>query len=79
MKKELQVDRFEGNIAVLIGEDKSIYDVDKEIFGFELHEGDLLEAEMENDTPVSAVFLAEKTAALREEIRVLMAKLRRKK
>ena len=76
--KKMQVDRFEGEIAVLLDMDKQIYDIPKDIFGFELHEGDLLKVHFENETPVSAVFLAEETEALRARAKALMAKLKRK-
>ena len=79
MKKKLQVDRFEGDIAVLFDMEKNLYDVPKDLFGFELHEGDYLEVTFENGVPVSAVFLAEETEAARQKIRALMAKMRRKK
>lgn len=79
MKKKLQVDRFEGEIAVLFDMEKNLYDVPKDIFGFELHGGDYLEVTFENEAPVSAVFLAEETEAARQKIRALMAKMRRKK
>ncbi|MBE6666296.1 MAG: DUF3006 domain-containing protein [Ruminococcaceae bacterium] len=79
MKKKLQTDRFEGDIAVLFDMEKNLYDVPKDLFGFELHEGDYLEVTFENGVPVSAVFLAEETEAARQKIRALMAKMRRKK
>ena len=79
MKKKLQVDRFEGEIAVLFDMDYRLYNVPKDVFGFELHEGDYLEATFENDAPVSAVFLAEETEAARQKIKALMAKMRKKK
>ena len=79
MKKKLQVDRFEGNLAVLLDREDHIYNIPKDLFGFELHEGDYLETEMENNMPVSAVFLAEETLAARQKIHILMKKMRRKK
>ena len=36
MKKKLQVDRFEEGLAVLFDMEKNIYNVQKNIFGFEL-------------------------------------------
>ena len=79
MKKKLQVDRFEGNVAVLFDMEKNIYNVPKETFGFVLHEGDYLEAVFENGIPVSAVFLAQETEEEYRKISALMAKMRRKK
>ena len=76
--KKLQVDRFEGDIAVLFDQDKKIYDVPKTQFGFELHEGDLLEVVFEGDKPIAARFLSEETEAQRRRVRELMAKLKRK-
>ena len=79
MKKKLQVDRFEENLAVLFDMEKNIYNVPKDLFGFELHEGDYLDVAFENDAPASAVFLAEETEEARQKVRALMEKLRRKK
>ncbi|MBQ3489199.1 MAG: DUF3006 domain-containing protein [Clostridia bacterium] len=79
MKKKLQVDRFEGALAVLFDMEKNIYHVSKDLFGFELHEGDYLETVFENGKPVSAVFLEKETERERQKIMELMAKLRRKK
>ena len=76
--KKMQVDRFEGDIAVLLDEEKNIYDISKDQFGFELHEGDLLEVVFEGGVPVSARFLAEETEALHQRIQALMEKLKRK-
>lgn len=77
--KKLQVDRFEEEIAVLTDRaERKIYDVPKDAFGFELHEGDLLAVEFSGDVPVSAEFLAEETAALKKRIKELMEKRRRK-
>ena len=79
MKKKLQVDRFEGDLAVLFDMDYRLYNVPKDIFGFELHAGDYLDVTFENDVPTSAVFLAEETEAARQRIKALMAKMRKKK
>ena len=79
MKKKLQVDRFEENLAVLFDMEKNIYNVPKDLFGFELNEGDYLDVTFENGVPASAVFLAEETEEARQKIRALMEKLRRKK
>ncbi|MBQ8496295.1 MAG: DUF3006 domain-containing protein [Clostridia bacterium] len=76
--KKLQVDRFEGEIAVLYDENKRIYDVPKDLFGFTLHEGDILEVKFEEDKPVSARFLEEETETMRNRIKALKAKLKRK-
>ena len=79
MKKKLQVDRFEGDLAVLFNREGEVYDVPKDCFGFALHEGDYLEVTLEDGVPVSAVFLAEETEAARQKIRALMAKMRKKR
>ena len=80
MKKKMQVDRFEGEVAVLFDIEKKIYDVPKTVFGFELHEGDLLEVEFSEDgKPLSAVFLVEETETLRRRARELRESLRKKK
>jgi len=80
MKQKLQVDRFEGDIAVIYNMDEKVkYDVPRDLFGFRLHEGDYLDVTFENGVPVSAVFLAEETEAARQKIRALMAKMRKKK
>ena len=76
--KKLQVDRFEGEIAVLFDENKNIYDVHKDLFGFTLHEGDFLNVTFDDGKPVSAVFLADETEAVKKRIRELMAKRRKK-
>ena len=79
MKKKLQVDRFEGEIAVLFDMDYRLYNVPKDVFGFELHAGDYLDVTFENDVTATAVFLAEETEAARQKIKALMAKMRKKK
>lgn len=76
--KKLQVDRFEGEIAVLFDENKNIYDIHKDLFGFTLHEGDLLNVTFDEGKPVSAVFLADETQAMRNRIQALKAKLKKK-
>jgi hypothetical protein len=77
--KLLQVDRFEGEIAVLFDCEKNIYDVKKDLFGFELHEGDLLNVTFVDGKPASAEFLAEETERLKKRAAALREKLRRKK
>lgn len=79
MKKKFQVDRFEGEIAVLFDSEETYCEVSRGHFGIELHEGDILEVTFENDLPVSAVFLAEETEETRKKIRALMEKLKKKK
>ena len=77
--KRLQVDRFEGEIAVLTDRaERKIYDVPKDFFGFELHEGDILAVEFSGETPASAVFLAEETERVHRRIRELMEKRRKR-
>ena len=78
MTKKMQVDRFEEGFAVLVDEDETIYNVPRETFGFDLHEGDFLAVEFSGNTPVSARFLAEETAAAKERIAALMKKLKKK-
>ena len=77
--KILQVDRFEGNIAVLFDREKNIYDVPKDIFGFELHEGDLLDVSFSEGKPHTAIFLAEETERLKKRAEQLRERCRRKK
>ncbi len=77
--KILQVDRFEGDIAVLFDREKNIYDVKKDVFGFELHEGDLLNVTFADGKPIAAEFLAEETEGLRKRAAELREKRRRKK
>lgn len=77
--KKMQVDRFEEGFAVLVGiQSKEICDVPKDLFGFVLHEGDILNVVFDGDKPVSAEFLAEETEAVKKRIRELMQKRRRK-
>lgn len=78
---KVYVDRFEGKFVVLIriGE-RGGYDVPKEKLGFEVHEGDVLEAEFsEKGELLSAVYLADETAARREKYASMMARLRKRK
>lgn len=79
MKKKFQVDRFEGEIAVLYDGEEEYVNVLRGHFGFELHDGDILEVTFEGGVPISAVFLAEETEATRQKIRILMEKLKKKK
>lgn len=74
----MQVDRFEEGFAVLVDDDETIYNVPREAFGFELHEGDILEVELAGNATVSARFLTEETAAAKERIAALMKKLKKK-
>lgn len=76
--KKLQVDRFEGEIAVLFDAEKNVYDVPKDAFGFDLHEGDILEVEFSDGKPCAAKFLEEETKAMQARVRELMKKLKRK-
>ena len=78
MTKKMQVDRFEEGFAVLVDDDETIYNVPREAFGFELHEGDILEVELAGNATVSARFLTEETAAAKERIAALMKKLKKK-
>lgn len=79
MMKILQVDRFEGEIAVLFDREKNVYDVPKNVFGFALHEGDLLDVTFSDGKPIAAKFLAEETEKLKKRAAELREKLRRKK
>ncbi|MBR6744112.1 MAG: DUF3006 domain-containing protein [Clostridia bacterium] len=78
MTKKLQIDRIEGKFAVMT-DDEEIYNIPADFFGENAREGNIFEVVFENGKPVSAVFLAEETEAVREKIRKLMAKLRNKK
>lgn len=76
--KKLQVDRFEEDFAVLVDDDDMPIDVLRDLFGFELHEGDILAVEFDGDTPVSAVFLEEETLAVKARVEALRRRLREK-
>ena len=75
--KKLQIDRIEGKLAVLTDDDETILHIPKDFFGQEMQEGNLYEIVFENGKPVRATFLADETEAVREKIRLLMAKLRK--
>ena len=79
MIKKLQIDRFEGALAVMKDDDEGFYNIPAEFFGEDAKEGNIFEVVFEDGKPVSAVFLKEETEAVRERIRVLMAKLKKKK
>ena len=76
--KKLQVDRFEENFAVLIDDDDMPIDVPRDLFGFELHEGDILAVEFEGGKPVSATFLEDETLAVKARVEALRRRLREK-
>ena len=77
--KKLQVDRFEEGFAVLLDENDMPINVPKDAFGFELHEGDILDVEFDGDRAISAVFLEKETLAVKERIAALRKRLREKK
>lgn len=79
MMKKMQIDRFEGDFAVLADDDMKTVDIPKAFFAFEVHEGDIFEVEFEGDTPISAKFLAEETDAAKARTRSLMERLKKKK
>ena len=79
MTKKLQIDRIEGTLAVMTDEDGGIYDIPAAFFGENAVEGNIFEVVYEDGEPARATFLAEETAEIREKIRVLMEKLRKKK
>ena len=79
MIKKLQIDRIEGKLAVMTDDDEGICNIPVDFFGENAVEGNIFEVVFENGKPVRAVFLAEETEAVRERIRVLMAKLKKKK
>lgn len=75
------VDRFEEGFVVLLeDEGNGAYDIPREQFKTEVHEGDIFEVEFdENGNIASAVYLEEEVRARREHARMLMEKLRKKK
>lgn len=77
--KKMQIDRFEGDFAVLADDDMKTMDIPKSFFSFEVHEGDIFEIEFEGDAPISAKFLSEETEAEKARVRSLMEKLKKKK
>ena len=79
MTVKMQIDRIEGKLAVLLDDDENIYNIPKDFFGEDLGEGNIYEIEFEDGKPVRYIFLEEETEAVRERIRALMAKLKRKK
>ena len=79
MIKKLQIDRIEGTLAVMTDDDEGMCNIPADFFGENAVEGNIFEVVFENGKPVSATFLAEETAAVRERIRALMAKLKKKK
>ena len=80
MKQKLQIDRIEGTLAVMTedGEEETL-NIPAEFFGADAKEGNIFDVVFEDGKPVSAVFLKEETEAVRERIRALMAKLKKKK
>ena len=79
MIKKLQIDRIEGAFAVMTNDDEGFYNVPAAFFGENAAEGNIFEVVFEDGKPVSAIFLKEETEAVREKIRALMAKLKKKK
>ena len=79
MTKKLQIDRIEGKLAVMTDDDGDTCNIPADFFGENAVEGNIFEIVFEDGKPVRAVFLAEETEAVREKIRTLMAKLRKKK
>ena len=80
MIKKLQIDRIEGRLAVMTDDDnEEYYHIPAAFFGENAAEGNIFEVVFEDGKPVSAIFLKEETEAVREKIRALMAKLKKKK
>ena len=77
--KKMQIDRFEGEFAVLVDDDMKTMDIPKVFFSREACEGDIFEIEFEGNTPISAKFLAEETEAAKARVRSLMERLKKKK
>ena len=78
---KVTVNRFEEGFVVLL-KDESVgsYDVSREQFTIDVHEGDVLNVEFDEAGKLtSAVFLEEETHARRERAIALMTKLRKKK
>ena len=76
--KQMQVDRLEEGIAVLVDEEERLYHVREDFFGFDLHAGDVLRVEMAENKPCRARFLAEETEARKTLAKELMQKLKRR-
>ena len=76
--KQMQVDRLEEGLAVLVDEEERSFCVPKDFFGFALHAGDVLMVETEDGKPVRARFLAEETEARKTLAKELMQKLKRR-
>lgn len=76
--KQMQVDRFEEGLAVLVDEEERLYSVPADSFGFVLHAGDVLAVEMQDGKPCRARFLAEETEARKARAAELMLKLKRR-
>ncbi len=79
MMKKMQLDRFEEHFAVLADDNMNILNIPKDFFPFEVHEGDILEIEFEEETPISARFLAEETETAKARTKALMERLKKKK
>lgn len=76
---KVRIDRFEESFAVCVDEEENFYDLARADFSIPLHEGDILDIELQNGKVVSARFLEEETRAEAEAVRALMKSLRRKK
>lgn len=76
---KVRIDRFEESFAVCVDEEETFYDLPRADFSIPLHEGDILDIELQNGKVVSARFLEEETKAEAEAVRALMRSLRRKK
>ena len=74
--KQMQVDRFEEGLAVLVDEEERLYPVPADFFGFVLHAGDVLAVEMQDGKPCRARFLAEETEERKARAAELMQKLK---
>ena len=79
MMKKMQIDRFEGDFAVLADDEMKTVDSPRAFFAFEVHEGDIFEVEFDGNTPLSANFLKEETAASKARTKSLMERLKKKK
>ena len=79
MIKKLQIDRIEGNLAVMTDDDEGICNIPSDFFGENAVEGNIFEVVFEDGNPVDYRFLAEETESVRRRIKELMAKLRKKR
>jgi len=78
MRQKAVIDRFEGNLVVLlVGDDERRIDVPRQLLPKGAKEGDWLQVEMEGNQIGSATVDREETARARKRIQAKLEKLRR--